>query len=130
MEGYFDPESLAALPPVARRYLRHAIAPGTPIATAVRLRTHFVMWLREGDASAAELPGREDLERDRFVWRARTRLAGLPVRVSDDYADATDVAQHMLIDADRALYASKNAGRSRHTFGAGADGEAGQPRPC
>ncbi|HEY2290488.1 MAG TPA: DUF6544 family protein [Thermoanaerobaculia bacterium] len=36
----FDPAALAHLPEPARRYLTHAIAPGTPLASAVRLKMH------------------------------------------------------------------------------------------
>ena len=40
--------------------------------------------------------------------------ASIGITVSDDYADPN--AETMLNDADRALYASKNAGRAQHTF--------------
>ncbi len=36
-ELIFHPESLTNLPPAARIYLKHAIAPGTKLASAVRL---------------------------------------------------------------------------------------------
>ncbi|MFC2165425.1 DUF6920 family protein [Acidobacteriota bacterium] len=35
-----EPGHLADLPDAARRYLEHAIAPGTPLASAVRLQMH------------------------------------------------------------------------------------------
>ncbi|MEO6194953.1 MAG: DUF6544 family protein, partial [Thermoanaerobaculia bacterium] len=38
--GVFEPGQLAHLPEAARRYLERAIAPGTPLASAVRLRMH------------------------------------------------------------------------------------------
>src|SRR4030088_1389364 len=34
------PNNVSPLPEPARRYLTHAIAPGTPLASAVRLRMH------------------------------------------------------------------------------------------
>jgi diguanylate cyclase (GGDEF)-like protein len=40
--------------------------------------------------------------------------ASIGITVSDDYTPPD--AEKMLIDADQALYASKNAGRARHTF--------------
>ena len=36
----FHPDDIAALPEPVRRYLEHAIAPETPLASAVRLRMH------------------------------------------------------------------------------------------
>src|SRR2546425_12195908 len=39
-ERVFRPGQLPGLPEAAWRYLRHAIAPGTPLASAVRLRMH------------------------------------------------------------------------------------------
>lgn len=46
--------------------------------------------------------------------------ASIGITISDDYSKPS--ADQMLIDADMALYASKNAGRARHTFKR--DGEA------
>jgi hypothetical protein len=39
----FEPDQLAGHPDAAQRYLEHAIAPGTPLASAVRLRMHGEM---------------------------------------------------------------------------------------
>lgn len=41
------PDDLSHLPEAAQRYLRHAIAPGTGLATAVRLRMHGEIKLRQ-----------------------------------------------------------------------------------
>lgn len=80
----FELGTPGAVPELARRYLSHAIAPGTPHATAVRLRMHGEIKLGTWRSFTAE----EVLHRDRgFVWRARTRLAGLPVRGSDRWVD-------------------------------------------
>ena len=38
--GHFSEDMIEGLPPAAQRYLRHAIAPGTPLAGAVRMRIH------------------------------------------------------------------------------------------
>lgn len=59
----FDPAMLDGLPAVAQRYFRHAIAPGTPLATRVRLR--MTGTFRLGDA---------DNHRN-FVMQARQLLA-------------------------------------------------------
>jgi hypothetical protein len=42
----FDPQDVAHLPELARSYLAHAIAPGTPLARAVRLRMHGLIRLK------------------------------------------------------------------------------------
>lgn len=79
----FDRTQIEHLPAAARLYLTHAIAEGTPLASSVRLETLFR--LRPEDRAPALLHGDELLEPRAFVWRARTRFAGLPVRVVDDY---------------------------------------------
>ncbi len=42
----FDPTQLSTFPEAARLYLEHAIAPGTTLASAVRLRMHGEIKLR------------------------------------------------------------------------------------
>lgn len=80
----FDPESIGGVPDAARRYLTHAIAPGTPRASAVRLRMHGEIKLGAWRPFVAE----EVLHWNRgFIWRARTRLFGLPVTGSDRWID-------------------------------------------
>lgn len=79
----FDPEALAGLDEPVRRYLTHAIHPGSPLARGTRLTMRGRVkvgppWLRfkaewEGDGRS-------------FEWRARA-ARGL-VRVVDRYADA------------------------------------------
>ena len=82
----FSGAHLEGLPEPAQRYLRHAIAPGTPLAPAVRL------WM-EGSMRPSPTSPRTDLTavetlapRRGFVWTARARMNGLPVRVRDHYA--------------------------------------------
>ena len=67
----FDPDAIKDLPAVAQRYLRHAIAPGTPLADAVVLRM-------QGSLRTTPKGGWSRLEADEllaaptgFVWRAR-----------------------------------------------------------
>lgn len=50
----FDAAAIASLPPVAQRYLVHAIAPNTPLATAVRLRIHGQIKLKAWSPFRAE----------------------------------------------------------------------------
>src|SRR5688572_4648126 len=44
----FDPAMVDGLPEPAQRYLRHAIAPGTPLARSVRLTMHGTLRLSPG----------------------------------------------------------------------------------
>ena len=93
----FTDALVADLPEPARRYLRHAIAPGTPLAPAVRLALEGTMTPTPGGAPV-ELTADEVLAPQRgFVWTARARMAGLPVRVRDRYAaDDGGVRVHLL----------------------------------
>lgn len=82
----FDEAMVADLPPPARRYFRHAIASETPLATSVRLRMSGRM-RPSPEADFVDLEAKETLAPPRgFVWRARLRMKGLPVRVDDHYA--------------------------------------------
>jgi hypothetical protein len=80
----FDPAQISALPPAARRYLEHAILPGTPLGAAVRLRMHGEIKLKSWHPFSAEeviVWGRG------MIWQARARSRGLPVRGSDSLVD-------------------------------------------
>jgi hypothetical protein len=84
----FRESMVASLPPVARRYLLHAIRPGTPLAGAVRLETAFRMRLQRQATQPTELIGRETLAMPYgFVWTARTRRGVFRLRVRDHYAE-------------------------------------------
>ncbi|MGB3695946.1 MAG: DUF6544 family protein [Gordonia sp. (in: high G+C Gram-positive bacteria)] len=76
------PFSSDGLPDPARRWLRHAIAPGTPPSRAVLLTMHgrirIGSW-RTFDARQVIVPSAG------FIWAADTRIAGLPVRGYDRY---------------------------------------------
>jgi len=74
--GAFDPAVYAHLPEPARRYLNHAMAPGTPLASAVRLRMHGEFRRGGWAPFTAEQVIRCDGE---MLWRASMRLGGLPV---------------------------------------------------
>lgn len=80
----FDPATLAGLPDAARRYLRHAIAPGTPLAGAVRIRMRGRIRLR----GWLPFTGEEVVVWDRgLIWTATVRMFGLPISGSDRYVD-------------------------------------------
>jgi hypothetical protein len=83
-EVRFDPAQVAALPEPARRYLQHAIAPGTLLASAVRLRMHGEIKLKRWYAFSAE----QVICWSRgFIWQAATRMGVLSIRGSDRYVD-------------------------------------------
>jgi len=72
----FDPAMVDDLPQPTRRWLRHAIAPGTPLWPSVELTMRGQIRLgawRPFTARQVLAPPHG------FVWAARTRLAGLPV---------------------------------------------------
>lgn len=81
----FSTGLVADLPDPARRYLRHAIAPGTPLAPAVRLEMEGWMRPRPGSRRIALTADEVLAPRIGFTWTARARMFGLPVRVHDYY---------------------------------------------
>lgn len=84
-EGRFDPETIRHLPEPAQRYLLHAIAPGTPLASAVRLSMHGVMKLKgEWNAFEAEQVIRWDRG---MIWRARAKMHPGWVSGADRFLD-------------------------------------------
>jgi hypothetical protein len=81
----FSESDLAGLPEPVQRYLRHAIAPGTPLSPSVRLWMDGTMTPTPGGPST-DLTAVETLAPHRgFVWTARATMNGLPVRVRDHY---------------------------------------------
>jgi hypothetical protein len=74
--GTFDPAMTAGLPEAARRWLGHAIAPGTPLWSSAELTMHGQIKLgRWRPFTARQVltpPGG-------YSWAATARLAGLPV---------------------------------------------------
>ena len=85
--GVFDPAPIRHLPEPARRYLSHAIAPGTPLATAVRLRMHGEIKLRQWNPFTAE----QVLRWDRgLIWKAKVRMGGhalMTIKGADRWID-------------------------------------------
>ena len=80
----FDPSQVMHLPPTARRYFLHALAPGVKLAHAAHLRMHGTIRLgKEWQIFRAE----QVLSWDRgFVWKARVGGA-LPIVGSDRWVD-------------------------------------------
>ncbi len=83
-EARFDPAQLAALPEPVRRYLQHAIAPGTPLASAVRLRMHGEIKLKRWYTFSAE---QVNCWSRGFIWQAAARIGAVTIRGSDRYVD-------------------------------------------
>lgn len=84
----FDPESVADLPPPARRYLRHAVEPGAPVArhVAVTMDGEFRLGARWRPFEATEVLA----ARRGFVWQPTVHLGpGLWVSGADFYVDGT-----------------------------------------
>jgi hypothetical protein len=94
-EVVFSSEPAANLPDVARRYLEHAIAPGTPLASAVRLRMHGEIKLqrrwRPFRAEQVLCRGRE------MIWNATVRMNGLPIRGFDRLVNGAGAMQWRLL---------------------------------
>lgn len=81
----FDPAHTTHLPEPARRYLAHTLAPGAPLAHAARIEMHGTIRLA---GAWHPFEATQVLRWDRgFVWRARTRMKGLPVSGSDRLVD-------------------------------------------
>lgn len=80
----FDARFVSLLAPQARPWLKRAIAIGTPLSSAVRLRMHGEIRLRGWNPFRAEQVIRTD---GSMIWRATVRLNGLPITGSDRLLD-------------------------------------------
>jgi hypothetical protein len=87
---------VAGMPEPARRWLTHAIAPGTPLWRSVVLhmrgRIRLGSW-RTFTARQVVAPP------DGFIWSATTRVAGLPVSGFDRYSSGTGEMRWRLLGA-------------------------------
>ena len=91
----FDPSSIETLPPVARRYLSHALAPGALLSTCVRIR--MTGSIRLG-ARWSRFEAEQVLRWDRgFVWSARAWSKGLPVSGFDRLVDGVGIMRWKLL---------------------------------
>ena len=99
----FDPAQIDHLPAPAQRYLSHAIAPKTPLATAVRLRMHGAIKLKRWHRFSAE----QVIVRDRgMIWRAKVKMAGTTIRGFDCFLDGAGVMQWKLFGLLPLVHAS------------------------
>lgn len=85
---------LATLPEPAQQYLEHAIAPGTPLTSAVRLRIHGEIKLRRWLPFAAEQVIRSDRG---MIWNATVRMRGVPIVGFDRLLDGEGAMQWKLL---------------------------------
>src|SRR4051812_22979032 len=83
-EQPFDPARVASLPSAVHRYLGHAMAAGTPLASAVRLRMHGEIKLKGWYPFSAEQVIRWDRG---MIWRAAVRIHGVSLRGGDRFLD-------------------------------------------
>ena len=77
---------VAGLPEPARRWLTHAIRPGTPLARSVQLQMHGHIRLgtwRPFTATQVLAPP------EGFIWAATARVLGLPVTGYDRFSSST-----------------------------------------
>jgi hypothetical protein len=82
--GSFTSAQICEFPAGAQRLLGHAIAPGTPLASAVRLRMHGMIKLKGWCPFSAEQVIRWDRG---MIWRASVRIRGMLIRGSDSFID-------------------------------------------
>lgn len=81
----FDPASIEGLPAPAQRYLRRAIAPGTPLARSVQLEMHGAMRLSPG-AEVMPMQAEQVLAPPSgFVWKARVAKGPMRIEGFDAY---------------------------------------------
>lgn len=72
----FDVAMLAGLPEPARRWLTHAIAPGTPLWRSVELSMHGEIRVGSWHGFTARQVAAPPIG---YIWAARTSILGLPV---------------------------------------------------
>jgi hypothetical protein len=90
----FDSAQLQGVPDSARRYLQHAIASGTPLASAVQLHMHGEIKLKGWSPFEAE----EVIHWGQgFIWRAAVKMRGLTIRGGDAFADGQGVMRWKLL---------------------------------
>jgi uncharacterized protein DUF6544 len=92
--GVLKNPKLITIPEPARRYLQHAIAHVTPLASAVRLKMHGEIEVGRWLPFTAE----QVIHAERgFVWKATAHLAGVPVLRGFDrlVADKGEMRWHL-----------------------------------
>ena len=94
-ELVFNPDKLSHLPAAAKRYLEHAIAPGTKIASAVRLKMRGEIKLKQWIPFTAE---QVICWEHGLIWSATAWMNGfLPIVGSDRIIDGIGAMQWKLL---------------------------------
>lgn len=102
-ESIFHAADIPHRDETVRSYLEHAIAPGTVLARAVRLRMHGEIKLKRWLPFKAE----EVIVWDRgFIWSATVRMFAMPIRGSDRIVDGEGSMQWKLLDIIPVMTAS------------------------
>lgn len=90
----FQSDCLMGLPEAAQRYLAHAIVPGTPLASAVRLRMHGEIKLNQWQSFTAE---QVISWQHGMIWTATAWVNGLPIRGWDRLVNGEGAMQWKLL---------------------------------
>lgn len=93
----FDPAMVDHLPTAARRWLRHAIAPGTPLHRRAVLVQHGQIRLAGRWWPIRAVEALDPLHG--YVWPVRTRLLGLPLVGLDRLSGGSAEMTHRLLGA-------------------------------
>lgn len=99
----FNSDEFVHLPEAARRYLEHAIAPGTAIASAVRLQMHGEIKLKSWIPFKAE---QVICWEHGLIWSATAWMNGLPIVGSDRIIDGVGAMQWKLLGIFPVMIAS------------------------
>ncbi|MEH2059146.1 MAG: DUF6544 family protein [Nostoc sp.] len=99
----FHSDKLSHLPEAARQYLKHAIAPGTAIASAVRLQMHGEIKLKNWIPFKAE---QVICWEHGLIWSATAWMNGLPIVGSDRIIDGIGAMQWKLLGIFPVMIAS------------------------
>ena len=99
----FDASLVSSLPAPVRRYISHAIAPSTPLASAVRLHMHGEIKLGGWRSFRAEQVITRDGE---LVWAATVSINGVPIRGSDKLLNGAGSMEWRLFDLIPVMKAS------------------------
>lgn len=90
---YFTPDLVADLPDVAKRYFLHAIQPGTPLTSCVKLKIHGSFKLGE-NGTWMTMQAEEMLSLPTgFVWKSAIAQGFFQIVGADYYANRSSQMQ-------------------------------------